>query len=138
MSGCQMLCSNLVPPLPTQNRPSRLIYVAKRLFSANFGHFWAPLGDIWDILGQENGPNWSVWMSSVLFQSRSNLFHGNIGHGGLFSLFCLFRPILASFRHFLSPWAHFLTLLTWTKGPTWSVWMPPVVFQPCSTPSNPK
>ena len=42
-----LLCSNLVPPRPSQNRPSRLICVAKRLFSAYWGHSgsgkWAKL-----------------------------------------------------------------------------------------------
>ena len=42
--GCLHRCSNLVPPLPTQNLPSWLIFVAKWLFLAYFGPFLIPVG----------------------------------------------------------------------------------------------
>ena len=43
-SSCPLWCSNLVPPLPTQNWPFGPISVAKKLFSAYLGHFLGPLG----------------------------------------------------------------------------------------------
>ena len=43
-SRFHLLCSNLGPPLPTQNRPSGPNCVVKRLFLAYFVHFLAPLG----------------------------------------------------------------------------------------------
>ena len=44
LPGCLHWCSNLVPPLPTQNMPSELICVAKILFSSYFCPFLAPIG----------------------------------------------------------------------------------------------
>ena len=41
LSGCPYWCFNLVPPLLTQNRPSRLICVVRRIFLAYFGP-WTP------------------------------------------------------------------------------------------------
>ena len=56
LSGCLFWCSNLVPPLPAQNRPSGAICVAKRLLLAYLGPFLAPVGSH---LGHSGSGKWA-------------------------------------------------------------------------------
>ena len=43
----------------------------KRYFQPILATFWPPWDTICDFLGLANGPNWCVWLSSVLFRPFS-------------------------------------------------------------------
>ena len=73
LTGCPLLCSNLVSYLPTQNKSFKPKCVAKRQFQPIRATFGPPWGHNWDILGLANEPNWSAWMSSVPFQPGSSI-----------------------------------------------------------------
>ena len=87
-----LLCSNLVPPWPTQNRPSRLICVANRLFSAYLGLFLAAMGPY---LGDFRSGKWAKLVSL----------------NDLSAVPALFQPVP------LNRWSH-MTLLV--KMPIWA------------------
>ena len=65
------LCSNFVPPLPTQNRPSWTICGAKRLFSAYLDNFSAPLGPY---LGHSRSGKWAKLVSLDVLGAVPTLF----------------------------------------------------------------
>jgi hypothetical protein len=72
----------------------------KGYFQPFLATFWPPWGHIWDILGLANGPNWSAWMSLVLFQPRSNIVSLNSGSP---MALIVKMPMLALFGAFLGP-----------------------------------
>ena len=67
LSGCFHWCSNLVPPLPTQNMPYELICVAKRLFLAYFGPHIATFGTFWVWqMAKTDPPVCPYWCSNLV------------------------------------------------------------------------
>ena len=72
LSGCLHRCSNLFPSLPTQNNPSKLICIAKRLFLAYFCPFLAPLGPH---LGHSGFGTYSKLVNLNVFIGIPTLFH---------------------------------------------------------------
>ena len=56
VSRCPYWCSNLLSPLPTQNRPSEHNCVAKRLFLVYFGPFLVPVRQHLGHFGCGKGP----------------------------------------------------------------------------------
>ena len=69
---CLHWCYNLVPALPTKNRPPGPICVAKRLFLANFCSFLAPVGPH---LGQFGCGKWPKLVGLDAFIGVPTLFH---------------------------------------------------------------
>ena len=67
-----LMCSILVPPRPTQNRPSRPICVANRLFSAYLGHFLAHLVPY---LGHPGYGKWAKLVSLNVLSAVPTLFN---------------------------------------------------------------
>ena len=117
-----LLCSNLVSPRSTQIRPSRPICMANRLFQPIWATFWPTLGHIWGILGLANGPNWSAWVSSVLFQPCSNLVptcsNKSYGIKAYLDYFVIFGPTLACSGPLSSKWTKLVSLNVLSAVPT--------------------
>ena len=72
--------SRAVPPVVIEPyfTPSNQNYVLwANLYGQNaiFNLYWPPWDTICVILGLANGPNWCVWLSSVLFQPFFSPFH---------------------------------------------------------------
>ena len=118
LSGCLHWSSNLIPPLPTQNRPTGPICEAKRpkfvgLFRPLFGPRRAPFGTFWvwkmaqsGLSGclhwcsnlvppfpNQNGPSWAICVAKRLFLAYFGSFlvpvGPNSGHSGCGKLVCM-------------------------------------------------
>ena len=72
LSGCLHWYYNLIPPLPTQNRLSGPICMAKILLLANFGSILAPVGPH---LGQSGWGKWPKLIFLDVFIGVPTLFH---------------------------------------------------------------
>ena len=123
---CLHWCSNLVTTLPTQNMLYELICAAKIIFSVYF----CPT---WDFQGLVNGPNWSVWMSSLVCQPFSTLPTQNMPY----DLICVANMIFSAyFCPFLAPIGQYLGHLgsgKWAKLIILDVLCAvPTLFQPVS------
>ena len=94
LSECLSWFSNLVPPLPTQNMPSGLICVAKRLFLVYFGPFLAQVGPH---LGHYWSGKWAKLINLDVLSARSIKYGVPYGHNPENTIFCPFLGLFGSF-----------------------------------------
>ena len=95
--GCLYWWSNLVPPLPTQNRPSGQICEIKRLFLAYFGPF---LSLVRPHLGHSGSGKWVKLINLDVLSAVPTLFqHVPINRGSHMAII-LKMPISALFWAF--------------------------------------
>ena len=106
-------CSNLVLPLPTQNSPSVPIWVAKRLFSAYFGHFLAPLEPH---LGHSGSGKWVKLLSLDVLSAFPTSFQPVPLNRGSHMALIMKMPILALFGLFWDLFSRLKWLKNWRRG----------------------
>ena len=128
-----------------------LLYVSQ--FLPPFATLWIMWANFFIILTWKKVPTWSCRLPPVVFQSFSTpsnptsapwayLWSQKVIFSIFFPLFwALSGPYLDILGLANGPsWSALMSLpfsmFTWKKGPAWSGRMPPVVFKPCSTPSN--